>query len=135
MSEGTKIDEILEFEVEPSFKPRFVVKLVRYHSESDRYCLRCELADYLDPGSWETQVSEAVVDELLSELGTIRLAPIPDFAMGLDGTTYRVAMNRGWNKLVVQWWGHVPTQWVQMVPFLRRVVALAGSRAAGVQVE
>lgn len=55
--------------------------------------------------------------------------------MGLDGTTYRVCVTRGWNSIDLRWWGSAPTQWESLAPLLQRIVDLAGPRAASVIVE
>ena len=129
------LEEALRFEVDCSFDPRFIARLVHFGAESERYYLRCTLDRYADDGSWEIPVSRDVALELLSDLAAISLAPVPEYAMGLDGTTYRLAIGRGWNEIVLRWWGRVPSQWQPIVPVLRRLVGLAGPRAADVQVE
>ncbi len=136
MNEETRFDGLLRFEVASAFDPHFVCTLVQYHEPPDRYGLRCKLGGYAEEaGSWENPVPRHVVEQIFSELAAIRLVLAPDFGMGLDGTHYDLTVTRGWNSLVLHWWARSPSQWKEIVPILRRIVALAGPRAAGVQIE
>ena len=55
---------------------------------------------------------------LLQALRAARVGAVPDFAMGLDGTTYRLAFTCGFNAITYQWWGDLPAGWDDLAPLI-----------------
>jgi len=135
VTQEIEAEDLLLFEVRPSFGPRFTASLVRHAAQAQGYSLRCALAGPCDPTPWEVPVSATEGSQLLGELAALRISPDVDFAIGLDGTTYRMTFTNGWNRLVLEWWGHIPAQWAVILPICQRMVVLAGPRAAGVEVQ
>jgi hypothetical protein len=136
MNDDTLFDGPLRFEVSPAFDPKFACTLIPYGEPLDGYGLRCEFRGYVEEAdSWETPVPRDIAEQLLSDLAAVRISPIPDFNMGLDGMTSVLALGHAWGSIVLRWWGPPPSQWKGLVPILRRLLTLAGPRAAGVEIE
>ncbi len=65
----------------------------------------------LMPERREWQVSAQDGAELLRHLNGIQVPMLPGYVMGLDGTTYTLAVCHGLNRVMFTWWDALPDGW------------------------
>lgn len=76
-------------------------------------------------GITERDLSDGEVEALERALSEFSIRPGPPFAMGLDGTTWHVRIENGWNGFELRWWSNLPDEWRSAQPLLDLIASLA----------
>lgn len=84
---------------------------------------------HYDPGTGRVQFErglsapeEATLHYLLARTA---LPLVPEFAAGLDGTTWRLSISHGYNTVEAEWWSDLPRAWERLRPVADFLTALA----------
>jgi hypothetical protein len=75
--------------------------------------------------SWKREVPLAEARELSGILKGLTIAIVPQGGMGLDGTTYELLIERGFNKVQFTWWSDPPEAWKSLGDLSKRLLASA----------
>ena len=63
---------------------------------------------------------QKILDQLLS----IKIMVCPEFAMGLDGTTRYLSLERGWNSVEYKWW-YSGKAWSELDTFCNKLIDIS----------
>lgn len=69
-------------------------------------------------GEWEFNMSVSDFGDIVHIIQKIEVTTIPEFAIGLDGTTYELNISNGFNSAVYHWWGEPPAGWESLGKFI-----------------
>jgi len=58
-------------------------------------------------GEWEFDMPVSDYGDIVHIIQNIKVTSIPEFAIGLDGTTYELNIRNGFNSAVYHWWGNL----------------------------
>ena len=124
--------ENLRILISPSFEPRESFQL---SSVTDKgtgqhlyYVLIYECStemDGFDRAKGKVQLSQAQADALSAICQNMNIGLFPDSAAGCDGTTTKVTITQGWNKLEMEFWPEAPEPWKpveRIIGMLRQIV-------------
>lgn len=128
----------ISLECRPSFEGGWEVQLERRASEPWRVRVRLghpqdglSAHPHYDPetgtAQWERPLSPAGVAEIARLLKGTTVPLAPEFAMGLDGTTWELRIEYGWNRVHLAWWPELPRAWQSLRPLLDFLVSLTGA--------
>ena len=56
-----------------------------------------------------------IITSLISELA---INPVPDFVVGMEGTTYELAIEAGLHRVEFVWWETLPISWLALEPLV-----------------
>jgi hypothetical protein len=73
----------------------------------------------------ERELDDLEAEALERCLARVSLPLLPQFAIGLDGTTWKLDLENGWNKVQLEWWPQLPAAWESLRPLLDYLAALA----------
>jgi hypothetical protein len=68
------------------------------------------------------QISKEEYKALLGNADKISLNIISDFTTGLDGTTFKVTFQNGFNQTRFCWWADPPKNWEELNNLIKRVI-------------
>lgn len=71
------------------------------------------------------KVSTDDVSHLLAKLSGLRIPPVPDGIMGLDGTTYTLRIVQMFNAASYTWWEASPKGWEGLEEVAQRMIGLS----------
>jgi hypothetical protein len=60
--------------------------------------------------------------KLIDDLVSASILPIAEFSMGLDGTTYSIAISNGFNRSEYTWWEECPKEWQMLGKFAENLL-------------
>jgi hypothetical protein len=97
--------------ISPSFEPHESFQLVgvtdKNTGQHQDYLLIYECStgeDRMGGATGQVQLSQTQAQAIFTHCQNMNIGLIPEFAMGLDGTTTKVAITQGWNRLEMEWW-------------------------------
>jgi hypothetical protein len=70
-----------------------------------------ELEDITKSMEWQREVPQSEAKKLTAALEHEALYVTPESVEGLDGTTYELLIERGFNRIQFKWWGEPPAAW------------------------
>jgi len=139
----------------PSFEGELSVRLMEEHDSEGRanYSLVCEKKPPLDREEWplivavrsgvfgdhlglkeittsigwRKNIPPEEVEEILDTLKSQIPSAIPEAISGLDGTTYELLIERGFNKVQFTWWCEPPGVWKALGELSRRLLNRANA--------
>jgi len=79
-------------------------------------------------GEWEFDMSISDYSDIVHIIQNIEVTAIPEFAIGLDGTTYELNIRNGFNSAVYQWWGEPPAGWEDLGKFTAKLIKYTRDR-------
>lgn len=83
----------------------------------------------LEPnGEWEFDVSVSDYDDMVHIIQNIEVTAIPEFAIGLDGMTYKLNIRNGFNSAVYHWWGEPQAGWEDLGKFTTKLIKYTRNR-------
>ncbi len=128
----------ISLECRPSFAGGWEVRLEQPVDEPWRVRVRLGHPRYglSDHPHYDPETGTARWDRPLNEAETVELARMlegatvplpPEFAIGLDGTTWELQIEHGWNRVQLAWWARLPQAWRSLRPLLDFLVSLTGA--------
>jgi len=57
--------------------------------------------------------------KILALMQDVRIEAYPEFVMGLDGTTFTLHFDAGFNEATYVWWDTLPIQWIELQPLVQ----------------
>lgn len=60
---------------------------------------------------WRREVPPSKAEKITAALESLVMSVVPAEVFGLDGTTYELLIERGFNKIQFTWWGEPPAAW------------------------
>ncbi|MBZ4218613.1 MAG: hypothetical protein LAC69_00270 [Chlorobium sp.] len=78
-----------------------------------------QLSDGDKPQTANEGIDRTAAKKILGIIQGIRIGPYPDFVMGLDGTTFTLHFDSGFNKATYVWWVTLPIQWLELQPLVQ----------------
>ena len=139
----------------PSFEGELSVRLMEEHDSEGRanYSLVCEKKPPLDRGEWplivgvrsgifgdvlslkeitksigwQQDIPPVEAREILDTLKSQVPSTVPEAISGLDGTTYELLIERGFNKVQFTWWCEPPGVWKALGELSRRLLNRANA--------
>ncbi len=81
------------------------------------------------PARWE--ISGAAADAFEAKLASLSVRVIPEFAMGLDGTTTKLTIQHGFNQITLCWWANLPDAWQDLRGLLAQLYASRPGQMTG----
>ena len=113
------IDTIsIKFEVRPAFPDMGELKLYLTFKNKNTCILSGELSNLLTRRKIEKKIPAEEVEKVLKKLLNSSVPAIPSFITGLDGTTFKLKIENGFNSVCYIWWSKLP----QGYEFLKEVV-------------
>ena len=79
-------------------------------------------------GEWEFDMPVSDYGDLVHIIQNIEVTAIPEFAIGLDGTTYELNISNGFNSAVYHWWGEPPAGVEDLGKFAAKLIKYARDR-------
>jgi len=79
-------------------------------------------------GEWEFDMSISDYSDIVHIIQNIEVTAIPEFAIGLDGTTYELNIRNGFNSAVYHWWGEPPAGWEDLGKFTAKLIKYTRDR-------
>jgi hypothetical protein len=70
-----------------------------------------DLEDITKSIDWQREVPPSEAKKLTAVLEQQVVSVAPECVLGLDGTTYELLIERGFNRIQFTWWGEPPTAW------------------------
>ena len=125
----------LAYRVNPSFEGEYSV-IAEFHPATDSISLRTippgpvygegrgEQTEELAMGSQKY----GVVQLVLNELNDLRLCPVPEGRIGLDGAQHNLEIVAGSHRVVYSWWLELPVQWAGLRAVVRGLEGLLDPR-------
>lgn len=111
----------IEVKIQPSFSPGIQIRFDAIHSEQNGYY---RLTATSPPPSEEQlpekddlykvvelDIPESEIQEKLKSIEETQIPAVPEFTMGVDGTTYELNIGSGFNSVYYHWWGDPPKGW------------------------
>lgn len=74
------------------------------------------------------QISKDEYNALVGNVDKISLNITPNFAMGLDGTTFKVTFQNGFNQTRFCWWEDPAKNWEELNNFIKRVIGFISKK-------
>lgn len=84
-----------------------------------------DLEDITKSIDWQREVPPSEVKKIISTLEHQVISVAPDSVFGLDGTTYELLIERGFNRIQFKWWGEPPAAWRTLRELLSTLLDLA----------
>jgi hypothetical protein len=116
---------IIRFSISPSFFDGKEVKLVLSSSDSNSWNLSGYYGSMYDRKKINKSIPSTHVEAILNELINTKI-PIPSFATGLDGTTYQLDFECGFNSVSYRWWEEVPESFEGINQLCKTLLSWAG---------
>jgi hypothetical protein len=60
---------------------------------------------------WQREVPPPEAQRIVATLESQLISVVPESVLGLDGTTYELLIERGFNRIRFTWWGEPPRAW------------------------
>lgn len=79
-------------------------------------------------GEWEFDMPVSDYGDIVHIIQNIEVTSIPEFATGLDGTTYELNIRNGFNSAVYHWWGEPPAGWEDLGKFTAKLIKYTRDR-------
>jgi hypothetical protein len=79
-------------------------------------------------GEWEFDMPFSDYSDIVHIIQNIEVTTIPEFAIGLDGTTYELNISNGFNSIVYHWWEELPASWEDLGKFTAKLIEYARDR-------
>ena len=84
-----------------------------------QYCSRV-----LNEHAWE-QLIPLETAQLIRQTAACDVTAAPNFAFGIDGTSFTVEVTSGFNTALYRWWGKTPVGWEPLDKILLEVVRIS----------
>ncbi len=132
--------EHIRIDIEPSFRPPESFEIFFDHDEPAKApslhfkFSMCPDSQSMHQENGRIKLSDAKYQKVVELLKKIKIGVFPDYAMGLDGTTTKVVMLQGMNKIQLEWWSEAPNEWKPMeklVMMLRGMAKEVSDRSGG----
>ena len=119
MKNGQENESVeIELNINPSFRPSLKIRA----KKGSIYYQGNPHGSFFDTIENTITISESDFNDLIKDIKTLHVFSIPEFAMGLDGTTYTIRIENGWNSVTYNWWGECPKEWEQLGKLAEKLV-------------
>jgi len=75
--------------------------------------------------NFESALSADEYNYLIGDLKDIKISALPPYVGGLDGTTFELDIENGFNKTSFTWWGKCPDSWKPLEALANRLTEYA----------
>jgi hypothetical protein len=79
-------------------------------------------------GEWDFNMPVSDYGDIVHIIQNIEVTSIPEFALGLDGTTYELNIRNGFNSAAYHWWGEPPAGWENLGKFTEKLIEYTRNR-------
>jgi len=79
-------------------------------------------------GEWEFEMSVSDYEDIVHVIQNLEVKAIPEFIMGVDGTTYELKIHNGFNSVEYNWWGELPAGWENLGKFTTKLIKYTRDR-------
>jgi len=120
------MEEIIKITVSPAFEGTTTIRLERKSTLEgpSKYYITHDQSQYTGyragPDIRNDEIPSDVAEAIIKELESTQVGICPESAMGVDGGTTQIEIERGFNKVMFTWWLGLPKQWKN----LERVISL-----------
>ncbi len=124
---GDDMSEIsITLEISPSFSGELRIELSEGFLSSKGNIDLENICCFSD-AQLKLELTAVNYDYLLGNIREITIPAIPDFSIGLDGTTYKITFSNGFNLASYTWWGECPKEWNELGNLANRLISYVRS--------
>ncbi|MGB5632723.1 MAG: hypothetical protein WBM44_29085 [Waterburya sp.] len=74
--------------------------------------------DYQNQSTEPEILDIELAKRILNEASNISIKPIPNYRIGVDGTTFELEFRAGFNLVKYRWWCDLPDNWRVFLPLI-----------------
>jgi hypothetical protein len=78
---------------------------------------------------WTRAIRKDIAEEIISAINNQMVSLIPTPIYGCDGTTYKLAITRGFNEVRLEWWCDLPQEWTFLQKSVKTLLRLADQKS------
>lgn len=114
---------VIYFNVRPSFDETMAELVLK--DDNGIWRLSGKHGNVFKDAEIDKKISNEDAKSILNKLQKVSIQPMPEFAMGLDGTTHEIIIENGFNKSAFTWWSKAPKQFKELEHLLKKILNLA----------